>query len=182
MATDNFAAANNPLAAPWTTPANFGAMLSSGGVASAVDDATLAGAIYSTSSETFAEVVRPVSAGDGWKGGPALLDSSGNGYAARMNAPGFAAQIILWTAGAFADIESAGNTGADSDVIAIYIDGDDVVMDLNGVEAVRWTDTTYRTGLKPGIWAEDSSAVLDDWTDGAEEGGETLPMMGQASF
>lgn len=169
MAADSFTATNNPLAPPWAAVANFGAVESTGGEARKAGVGACA-MVYSTSNELYSEVAMSDREGGGGAddNGAALLDpATGNGYIAVITGAVF---LIRVAAGAYDTDSNTAGTAVNGDRLAIFVDGDDVVVEQNGVEILRRVgDTAYRAGLQPALYTNNANGALDDWTDGIPE-------------
>lgn len=165
MATDDFSATNNPLASPWVAVTAMNAIQSTGGEARAV---TNNGAmVYGSSTELYSEVVMSDREGGGGAddNGPGLWDpATGNGYFAVITGAVF---LIRYSAGAYDADSNTPGTAVNGDRLAIYVDGNDVVVAQNDVEILRRVnDTAYRAGVQPGLYCNNANGGLDDWTDG----------------
>jgi len=61
--------------------------------------------------------------------------------------------------------------------LKIYIDGDDIVVDVDGTERIRWEDLTPLSGGDPGFFHPNVNSVVfpfDDWSDGTTGSADTL--------
>src|SRR6188508_62779 len=165
MTSDAFTATNNPLPSPWASVTGFNAFESMGGAA--FPTANPAAMVY-TGSQPYSEVVFLASddASSSADGGPALLTTGGSGYVAA----GVAGEIYIvkWTSGV--EVSDNGGTGTnyvDGDRVAMYFDGNDVVISKNGVEATRWTDSTHRASILSGMYSNTVQPVHAYWSDTA---------------
>lgn len=181
MASDNFAATNNPLASPWVAGGGaFGAMESSGGVTFCSTHDVISAMVYGSSSVQSSQI--KIAARVAGFAGPCLVDpATGNGYVAHTDSDGTDLIIIRYAAGVFA-ADSGVTTFATAvnDTLRLYFDGTNVKLDVNGTLRVTWADNTYRTGCKPGVQGENEGDHLDDWTDGAAEAPANVYVSGTA--
>jgi len=175
MASDDFSATNNPLAAPWASVTGFTQLQSTGGACRRITGEGLM--VYSTSSVQHSEVVIGASS-SAEDGGPALFSTTGNGYHV-SNIDGTNIDIVKYTGGSFSDVSSAAGTYGPGDTVALYFDGNDVVVTKNAAEARRWTDSTHRTNLKPGVFNGNADMEIASWTDGATAGTPLAVFMNQ---
>ena len=83
--------------------------------------------------------------------------------------------------GSATTIDTTGGGQVVTDTINLYRDGSDVVAQVNGVEILRATDTTYMSG-SPGLHMIGPFAEYDDWTDGASSGGTVYPIVKDESI
>lgn len=167
MATFNFTTDENPLTSPWLSVGAFPLPQATSGAAAAVTGGAEHFARYGDSSETYSEVT--ISAAGGRDGGPCLhLTSGGDGYVC-TNYDSSAIYIFRLTGGSFAGpLAQAAGAYQNGDKIAIYRDGNDIVVSVNGSEHARASNETTHTGGNPGFFVYDADIRLDDWTDGAD--------------
>ncbi len=174
MASFAFTTTENPLSSPWSTATGGGALRATGGeCANAAGSDGDSAARYSSSSATRSIVEYRSGTFDG---GPCFFDSSGNGYVPTCYS-GTTVELYRMDGG-FPNYSRLGGDAAVSfsagDVAELALVGNDVVFYKNSVEIFRQTDSTYRTGLSPGIFQYAGNLRTDNWTDGASGTSYTL--------
>lgn len=107
-------------------------------------------------------------------GGPAFLDSSGNGYVTTLYS-GNTVEFYRVTGGPnYSQVGGdAAVTATAGDVFELALDGNDLVFYKNSSEIARRTDSTFRTGLTPAIFEFAGNLRIDNHTDGAS-GGQSI--------
>lgn len=162
----------DPLPSPWASATGWGTLrrLSNQCANSAGSD-TDAAMRRTDSSATLSKVEFRSGTFDG---GPAHLDSSGNGYITTSYS---GVHVEFYRVAGGPNYTKVGNnhsvTFAAGDTGRLDIDGDDLVFYKNDVEVGRETDTTYRTGLTPSIFEYAANLRVDNHTDG-QAGGQTI--------
>lgn len=131
---------------------------------------------YSTSSSKTSSVT--VGAAGDSNGGPAMFDSSANGYA--ITCDGGNMTLYRVDAGAFTILTAPAQSVTANDVVKIDVSSaTNVVVTFNGATVVNFADSTYRAGLQPAIYIF-GTITFTDWTDGISAGGaRTSQFQGQ---
>ena len=169
MASFDFSTANNPLPAPWGagagSPAWANLRATGGECANAAGSDTDSMMRYSASSATRSIIEYRSGTFDG---GPAFMDSAGNGYLATCFS---GTTVELYRVVTGANYNKLGTdalvTFAAGDIAELAIVGNDIVFYKNTVEIFRQTDTTFRSGLSPSIFEFAGNLRVDNWSDGA---------------
>ena len=169
MASDNFAATNNPLASPWTSfGGSFGGLKSaSGGCSNAAGSDGDAGAYYSSSSSSSSQVDYVSGTMDG---GPALNMGTGpDGYVVTAYDGAITYAFRLDDGAYSSELGHATGAYVSGQPVKMRRSGNDLITSLNGSDILTVTDATYTTG-SPGIFAYAGNLVFDNWTDGVSSG------------
>lgn len=167
MASDNFNRSENPLASGWSTPAGWNAMKADGTTARTVNTGgSDSAAVIGSAGATKSEIV--IGAIGGRDGGPALMDSSGNGYVV-TNFDATHIYVFRVDAGPFYNAEiSAGQalTYANGDTITLERVANHFTVKQNGSLICTTTDDTTYTSLKGAVFGYADDFTMTSWTDG----------------
>lgn len=168
MSSVTFNFTENPLAHGFGTPGGSWGNLKADGSSARNASASDTDAVETVSGSSATESEAVIAATGGADGGPCLIDSSGNGYVCTRydgtNLRVFRVDAPL----SYNDISSslgAANYGAGK-TIKLRISGNFIIASEDGVDiTTSSSDTTYRSGLKPGIFCFSADLTWASWTD-----------------
>ncbi len=171
MGVYNFNIADtDPLPSPWASATGWNALRVVSNECANSAGSNDSAAMRRTDSSSTRSIIEYRSGT--FDGGAMLLDEDGNGYIL-TSYTGTTTEMYRVDGGpSFTRIDTGAPvvSYAAGDTQEIMIDGDDIVGLKNGVEIMRATDTTHRTGLSPAIFIFDGSLRVDNHDDGVAGG------------